>query len=331
VVSQTGSKLDKRPLAKISGSKSFQGSSGKDVIRVAGYGEYVSVGPVPSPVTRIISDLHYGDPSSWLQKLPALKPLLENVEGVVVNGDAMDTQVLDEPASVVAELKDFFASAVPKATFLTGNHDPDISSEYELSLAEGAVWLTHGDVLYDNIAPWGHLAGEISTRVRRLSAGISPTDFSRIETRMPILRKACLKLPRELDPSKKGAVARVLRIARAVFPPHRVLIMMKTWREFPHRAAALARAQRPRAKVIVMGHTHSSGVWHLPDGRTVINTGCFCALKGGQVVDVFEDRVVVRELIRRAGEFHAGNPVASVALPARRLQASPNTSSSLHE
>ena len=268
------------------------------------------VADVSQSVTRIISDVHFRDPASWVQETSSLRPLLDGVNRMVVNGDLMDTQVLDEPAAVVSELKSFFAANVPETIYITGNHDPDISDLHEWSARDGQVWLTHGDVLYDNVAPWGQLAGEIARRVQVHTARLSPGEFARIETRLRIFRQACLNLPREHDPSKRGLWAKLRRMAAATFPPHRVLIMLAVWRAMPHRAAELARRQRSGARVIVMGHTHAAGVWPQPDGRVVINTGSFCSPRGGQIVDLAEDAIRVRRLERRRGALRAGEVIA---------------------
>lgn len=257
-------------------------------------------------VTRIFSDVHFCDPASSVQDLKQLRPLLDGADQWIVNGDLLDTQVLDDAGPTVAAIRAFARAQVPAHLFITGNHDPDISDLHEHSLAGGAIWLTHGDVLYDDIAPWGHLAGEIRRRMRKHRAHLSPAEFARLETRFPVFRRVCVKLPHDYDPRARGPWARLMRTLRATFPPHRVLIMLKVWREMPGKAAALARAQRPEARVILMGHTHAPGAWERPDGRLVINTGTFCPPRKAYCVEVEEDEVRVREVDRRGGEFRLG-------------------------
>jgi predicted phosphodiesterase len=275
---------------------------------------------VAAPLTRIISDLHYRDPGSWVDRLDRLTPLLDGVDVLVVNGDALDTQILAQPAERIAELKSFLTERVPTVTFVTGNHDPDISSVHELSLIDDSVWITHGDVFFDDVAPWSRLVGELRRRIQTYGAQLSPTERRKIETRFRIFRQACLQLPREHHPDARGAWAKFMRIGKAVFPPHRILAMMRVWRAMPALAAEFAAEQRERARIVVTGHTHFHGIWQRPH-HLVINTGSFCAPRGGQVVDLFNGKLSVRRLVRRAGNFHAQDRVAEFTLASRTTPA----------
>jgi hypothetical protein len=49
----------------------------------------------------------------------------------------------------------------------------------------------------------------------------------------------------------------------------------------------------------------------------VINTGSFFSPLGGHLVDVSDDRVDVRRIVRRGGEFHPGRTIAEIPLTAR--------------
>jgi predicted phosphodiesterase len=271
-------------------------------------------------LTRVISDVHYQDPASWIQELHQLEPLLNGVDVLIVNGDLLDTQILSDAAPTVAKIKSFLAARVPQVVYLTGNHDPDISNVHELSLAQDSIWITHGDVFFDDIAPWGRPVVELRRRIRALAGNLSREQFRQLETRFKIFRQVTLKLPREHDPEARHFFAKCLRIFRAVFPPTRVLTMMRVWREMPDIAARYADEQRPRAKIILTGHTHFHGVWKR--GRHVIvNTGSLCAPREGQIVDITENALEVRRVVRRKGLFYPGKAVekfsfASLSIPA---------------
>lgn len=272
-------------------------------------------------VTRIISDVHYCDPGSWVHRAGALAPLLGGVDRLIVNGDALDTQIMDDAATRTAELQDFIAAHVPENSYITGNHDPDISTTHELLLAQDRVWVTHGDVYFDDIAPWSQLVPELRRRLSALGAGHSAVELEKIETRFRLFRQACLKLPRELDPNGRGPWAKMLRVGHALFPPNRFLAMLKVWRDLPQVASALARTQRPGARVLVSGHTHHPGVWPCPGGVVVINTGSFCLGRGALLVDLKGERVIVRKIERRKREFRVGETVAAFALAPERVSA----------
>ena len=110
------------------------------------------------PFTRIFSDLHYGDRASRVRSLGQIAPLLDGPARIVVNGDTLDTRPGKHPrrtAELLAEVRRFFADESPPADLLTGNHDNDISETHALELAGGRVFITHGDVLFEDIVPWG--------------------------------------------------------------------------------------------------------------------------------------------------------------------------------
>lgn len=266
------------------------------------------------PTLRILSDFHYTDPASWVEQLSEVKPLLDGVGCVAMNGDTLDTQVHDRPQDVVGEVKRFFAEHAAKTCFIAGNHDPDISPTDELSLNDGHVWITHGHVFFDEIAPWSRLVPEIRRRIRTQAAAFPMADINQLETRFRIFRQICLKLPREHDPRHRGTVARLRRAAYALFPPHQLLSMLRAWRTFPETVFRVAKEQRSAARVIITGHTHHPGIWRTPDGRTLINTGSFTPPRGGRMVDVLPDRLVVRRIVRRGGEFRPGSTVTEIAL-----------------
>ncbi len=273
------------------------------------------------PVTRIISDLHYHDPGTALARIDALAPLLVGVDHLIVNGDALDTQVLPQAREVAAEMRDFFSARVRQVTFINGNHDPDISEVNELFLADGAIWVTHGDVFFDHVAPWGRLAKELRRRIEAQPEFRQPTEMRKLDVRFRVFRRVCLKLPREHDPLQRGPWAMLKRIAKAIFPPTRVLTMLRVWSALPRIVDSFAREQRPETQVVITGHTHHPGAWTAPSGRIVINTGCFCPPRGGAIVDVIGDRVIVRRLRKDAGSYRLGETLREFSAANRRVSA----------
>lgn len=272
-------------------------------------------------MTRILSDIHYADSGSWVQELRALAPLIEGVDRLIVNGDALDTQVTHRADELAAALQGFVKERVAAATFVTGNHDPDISAVHELLLCDDRVWVTHGDVFFDDIAPWSRRAPEIRRRVRAQASQLTPEQFRQIETRFRVFRQACRRLPFDHDPNARGRLARLRRIVSVLSNAKGVAAMLRVWREMPDIALAYAIEQRPSAQVLITGHTHRAGVWRRPQGKIVINTGSFCPPAGGHLVDVFEDRLVVRRILRRGGEFRVGGVTEEIQLAAPGVSA----------
>jgi len=269
------------------------------------------VAAMSEPVIRVFSDLHYGDARSRLSDLAALRPLLRGADEVVLNGDTVDTQIPGRPSGW-DEVVDFFAKAGPRPTYLTGNHDPDLEAPAELALAGGRVWVTHGDVFYDGIAPWSHHAAELRRRLEGLRAGVTPEEWGRVETRLRLNRAACAALPGLLDVSRRTAAARVARLVRTVLPPTRLLEMSKSWRRTPALVGAVAGVERPAARVVVLGHTHYPGVWSAPGGRglRVVNTGSFARPFGGAFFELSGEQMRVVRIVEAGREFRPGRVVA---------------------
>lgn len=268
------------------------------------------------PRVRIFSDLHFGDPRSDVRDLRSLSPLFAGADEIILNGDTLDTvapATLDNQNTV----RDFFATAAPPATFLTGNHDPDISERAELSLAEGRVWVTHGDVFFDQIAPWSHHAPDLIRRLAALEAVAPPSGEVSLETRFMRHRMACAGHMASAEIHRPHTTARLRRIARTFFPPRRLIAILRAWRDTPRLAASLATTHRPLARVVVLGHTHRPGVWRAsgPERITVVNTGSFSRPLGGAFVELAGERLRVVRIDRRGAEFFPGAVLADLALP----------------
>ena len=268
-----------------------------------------------APVIRIFSDLHYRDSGSSLHRLESLVPLLTDADQVVLNGDTLDSHAASE-LSDLAEVKAFFESHTPHVTFLSGNHDPDISPHGELSLHEERVWITHGDVLFDDIAPWSSLRPEMVSRLKRLAAERTHDSTDLVATRLRLNRLACHHLPEPHDRFDRSLRARAARLAHNIFPPDRLLSMLSVWRNTPTLARQLALAQRPRARLVLLGHTHYPGIWidRRGNGPVVVNTGSFCRPFGGLFVELCGDRVQVVRIASKNSEFRRGRVVAGFSL-----------------
>ncbi len=265
------------------------------------------------PFTRIFSDLHYGERVSIVQNLAQLDPLLAGIAGLVLNGDTLDTRPGPHP-DTIQELRRTLIDhlrAIP-TVMLTGNHDPDISTTHLHELAGARVLVTHGDIMFDDIVPWGKdapLALQLVAHERRGAA--NPT----LEQLLHAHRRAAGALPRRLpqtDTRPWQSLGRLM--VELLFPPTRVTRVLRAWSEMPARTAALARLHRPQARFLVVGHTHHPGIWKQRDGRVVINTGSFCRPLGRLVVDVAPDHLVVRRVARRGRDYHPGDRVAEFAL-----------------
>lgn len=260
-------------------------------------------------VSRIISDLHYGDRASRVSSLALLQPLFEDVDRLILNGDSLDTRRSPSPArtaELAAEVRAFFPAHVPAVDFVTGNHDPDFSSVHALDLGDGAVFVTHGDILFDEIVPWGRDAKLARRLVAEQYAQLEAGERASIEERLVALRAAAAAIPQRHQ-SERRPVRYLQHLVRdTVWPPTRVLRLLRAWRQVPRRAEIMIRRHRPNTQCVVLGHTHRPGIWIRTNGVMILNTGTFCPPFGSWAVDLELDAIAWRRIERRRGEFHAG-------------------------
>jgi predicted phosphodiesterase len=270
-------------------------------------------------LTRILSDIHFGDRASRVVRLTQLQPLFDGVTHLVLNGDTTDTRPGPDPqhtAACRAEVMAFFPRAAPALTILTGNHDADLTEIHSLELAAGGVFVVHGDIFFDNIVPWSVDAPLIE---RLLAAGVRdiPPDRRDDPTeRMRLFRKVAAAIPQRHQ-SEKCSLRYYARFLHDIaWPPTRVWRILEAWRLAPRLAGRFAQQHRPAARFVVSGHTHHPGIWFTPE-RTVINTGSYCPPLGGTAVDLTADQVVVRSIVSRGGEFRLGDVRARFPLARR--------------
>ena len=273
---------------------------------------------VAPEVIRILSDLHYGDRASRVRSLAALCPLFAGADRVVFNGDSLETRAGPPDRRTPErrrEFLDFVRREVPRGVVLTGNHDADLSELHSLDLLHGLVFVTHGEILFDDLVPWSGEQPEIGTLFRRELAALAPAEREHLDSRLRAGKRACAQLRPFREPLPRGPWLRTLHTARKFWPPRRTLAMFRAWRELPDLVAGVARRHRPRARFVIVGHTHLPGVWRRP-GVIVINTGSFCPPLGAYAVDVSAEQIVVRRVRRSQNRFHLGRVVASFPLAA---------------
>ena len=273
---------------------------------------------VSEAVIRIFSDIHYGDRMTRVDRLAQLEPLCADIGRLVINGDTFDTRAGPNPAHTErcrAEVAEFFGRVSVPVTFVTGNHDPDCSDQHFLDLADGEVFVIHGDVLYDCIVPWGRDAAPIRRLVREALAALPPGAEHRLDERVGAFRRVAASL-RQRHQAERNPVKYTLRfLTDTVWPPPSAWNMLQAWRNLRRGSPRSAPAStRPRARYILVGHTHRPGVWRTPAGVVVINTGSFSPPFGGLAVDLTPTRLAVRRIEARGGAFHPGRTIAEFPL-----------------
>jgi predicted phosphodiesterase len=272
--------------------------------------------PVAFEVIRILSDLHYGNRASRVRSLAALRPLFAGADRVVFNGDSLETRA-GPPANRMEQRRQRFLNFIhreaPRGMLLTGNHDADISDLHHLDLLGGLVFVTHGEILFEDLVPWSAEQPQIGELYRQQLAALLPAERELLEARLRACKRACAQLQPFHESPPRSPWRCTVQTARNFWPPRRTFAMIRAWRELPERVASVVRSYRPRARFVVVGHTHLPGVWVRQD-LVVINTGSFCPPFGAYAVDVSAERVVVWRVRHQQGCFRLGRVVAAFAL-----------------
>lgn len=266
---------------------------------------------------RIFSDIHYGDRSSQVRSLTQLAPLFDGADQVVLNGDSLDTRVgpyPDRTAEIRAEATGFFAQAGPRIVLMTGNHDPDLSPLHAQTLVGGQVLVTHGDVLFENIVPWGRDVPLIQKIVREEQARNAHLDDGSLEARLQVFRQACARIPQRHQVETNRWKHLISYTLDTFWPPQSAGRVLWAWQVAPERAAALAATHRPNARFVLIGHTHRPGVWRTRSGRVVINTGSFTRPLGSCLVELTPGLLRVRRVVARRGAFFPDRTMAEFTL-----------------
>ena len=201
---------------------------------------------------RILSDLHWGHKASLIKDPRSLDGLFEEPDQIIFNGDTLEQKYEDSPTHLkhpLPSIDQLRASLVEMGTtphFITGNHDPKISPYHYGELNQGAVIITHGDGIFQDIAPWSQnasLLAEVAAERqhrRRESGNLSFYGF------LQSMKEACIEEHERLkdyDPTVWGKFQIFLRQA---WPPTRVLKILECWQAAPQKAVEMVRRFRSR-------------------------------------------------------------------------------------
>jgi predicted phosphodiesterase len=267
----------------------------------------------PTEPILILSDLHLGHRASLIKHPDQLAPMLHGPGTVIFNGDTSEMRNPEDRLvgrKVAADLARVCHQAGRKAVFVNGNHDPTVSASNHLDLADGAVLVTHGDILFLGVAPWSREAGHYLKKHRQILDRLGPDGYTDFEKRLLASKRTSIELQMLEEPLTRGRTPGFHLFVRNCWPPWRPLMIIKAWSEVPGRAAQLAKVFRPQAKFIVVGHTHFPGAWQIAP-RVIINTGSFLPYFGARAaiiesrwiefrrIDLHQRQFVLGKLLRR--------------------------------
>jgi UDP-2,3-diacylglucosamine pyrophosphatase LpxH len=260
---------------------------------------------------RILSDLHFGHPASVIERAEQLIPLFHDAKTVIFNGDTVELRYIRGRRIGMHNslmMRETCQNAGARPIFINGNHDPMLSELCHVDLVNGAVLVTHGDLLFHDISPWSHEAEIIGEAHSRELAELKDDAFLDFEKRLKASKRAALSIQLHRTGMRRDSLAAIRTVLRECWPPWRPLQVFHSWAVTPARAEALARTFRPRASFVLIGHTHYSGCWRRGP-RTIINTGSFLPLSGRMAVDVEGNTLTVRPILSERGTFKAGEPL----------------------
>ena len=259
-----------------------------------------------------------------MREVNQLAPLLAGAGRVIFNGDSVELRFIEEREKGTADftqLRDLCAEAAVEATFITGNHDPTISELDHVELGSGSIFITHGDVLFHGSSPWSREAERLCrAHTQELEALGNPSDLA---LRLRAAKRAERAIEHMGPRHRFGGGPPTLRsFLNEIWPPWRPLRILSCWAATPGLAHALAAEHRPQARLVIIGHTHFSGLWRR-GSRVIINTGAFLPFSRPLAVDISEasdqtSTVVVRKVDSAKGQFRLGREIARLEVMAPR-------------
>lgn len=250
----------------------------------------------------IISDTHLGHPQSKALRAAQLAPLIQSgITDLVVNGDTAELQyhhLRSEAAKQLEKLETICEQAQVQLTLISGNHDAMVTDIRHLSLADGQVFVTHGDAFHPGVAPWSTGAPQMLADFKLARASLNkPEDLYNLDIHLGIMQHVCHQ---DFVRQHETGVYDKLSLRRA---PRTVWEVVQYWRQVPRLAAQFSQRYVPDARVVIFGHSHHQGIWRRR-GRLIINTGSYSFPGKPWAVIVENTTLTVHRLRRRSGGYH---------------------------
>lgn len=265
---------------------------------------------------RIISDIHLGHNASLARDIAQLEPLFDGVKTVIFNGDTIEMRSerdRERAEYLMHEVEQFCAAQDATTHFINGNHDPIISTVNHLEIGNGDLLVTHGDVLFHEIAPWGPDAENLGGLHDRYISELDAGELKDLETILSTNKRVSQNMKVKEFDIPDGIRGQFTTFMKQTWPPKRLVTMVSSWRHTPNHAINLVKLYRPTAKCVIIGHTHFPGIWHR-HGYSVINTGSYLPALGRLAVDYEDGKITVRKVVMRKRKFQLGRQVARFAV-----------------
>lgn len=253
-----------------------------------------------APSILILSDLHLGDRKTGTPTATMVRPVWNDVDRLVLNGDTAelhDPACLDSAEAEARTLVDACVADGVEVCAIAGNHDPFISSLARLSLRNGRILVTHGHTLH-RTEPRPLVEGQVleagdeqsMSESHRLDSDVLDRTLARSRRLTPPPEE--LETPRNFLGSLGYAVSRPVVLWR----------ILRYWRHFPAWSCRYAEQVQPEARIVIAGHSHRQGVWRV-GRRIVINTGSPTWPGRPWAVRIEQDTVAVHGVRRTGGAW----------------------------
>lgn len=226
----------------------------------------------PTSSTLILSDLHLGRPGHGAGSADAVRPLWQGCSHLILNGDIAEIHHPVHRAGAAREmftLIEYCDQDGVDVMLLSGNHDPFISDHRALELADGEIFITHGDVFHPAVAPWSPNAQHIRRANDLANRVLQPEIACNLERRLRASQHASAAEWEEMDRQAGHST-----VASLLLRPWAVVQVLLYWHRFPKIVARFADEHNLAATYIITGHTHREGTWNVGE-RVIINTGSF--------------------------------------------------------
>lgn len=260
---------------------------------------------LPEPVV-VLSDLHLGHPGTFLSDPSMIAPLLEGTKTVLFNGDTYELYNPRYRSLATDQLERLFELCHTVGTapwLLPGNHDPWASNWLSVDLADGQVFVTHGDVIHWAMAPWARDAAAFRREYQRLTE--HQGEPTTLEGTLQLNKQLAMIAGYEDHGSRSGWRGEVKMLEKFAGKPLRVLYAINYWRKVESLARQFLARFRPNARMMIFGHTHRPGNWFQHDVK-LVNTGSYQTLSYPQAVYLDKERASVHRAIWRKGAYHPG-------------------------
>jgi len=266
----------------------------------------------------IISDVHITNSNGWKEQIDELRRLWATGGTVVFNGDTVGGKKASDGTSaeeILTYISEQCAKDGAEAVFLAGNSDYFLDVAKHLLLAEGRILITHGDVIFPQMAPWWDKA-HLYRATRNSALRKMPQESrSTLEGQLASTREAMAELANgnSCENNNGSFLNCIQRLQWWLAKPRRGWAIIQAWKKMPSMAAKFTAQYADEAKFIIIGHTHRAGVWQVAD-KIVVNTGSFAGFGQPVIVHFTDGKLLVQKLARRQNKFFPEKTIANFSL-----------------